>query len=75
MFVACVLALCADKAVTSYVWFAAPIGVQELVHAVWQIVRGFSSTSTPTLAQPLGGRVGRGDFARSRTVRTMVGAR
>lgn len=42
MLVACVLALVNGNPVTSYVPLAAPIGVQEIVFAVWLLVKGFN---------------------------------
>ena len=42
MLVACVLAVVSGNPVTSYVPLAAPIGVQELVFAVWLLIKGFS---------------------------------
>lgn len=39
---ACVLALFSGNRVTSYIPLAAPLGVQELVLAVWLIVKGFN---------------------------------
>lgn len=49
MLVASVLALSADKQITSYVALAIPIGVQELVLAVWLLAKGFW---LPTTAGP-----------------------
>ena len=58
---ACLLALFNQTPVTSYVSLAAPIGVQEMVLAVWLIVRGFTSAALqsmpmqpPTAIQPRG---------------------
>jgi hypothetical protein len=45
MLAACMLALFSDSPVTGYVPLALPIAVQELVFAVWLLVKGFSSTS------------------------------
>lgn len=42
-----VVAVVADKPVTSYVPLAAPIGVQEMVFAVWLLIRGFQDTPRP----------------------------
>jgi uncharacterized protein DUF4386 len=46
---ACLLALFNQRPVTSYVILAAPIGVQEIVLALWLIVRGFSSAALGSL--------------------------
>ena len=43
MFVAVVLSIVLDKPITSYVVLAAPIALQEIVMAVWLLVKGFSS--------------------------------
>ncbi len=42
MMAACVLALYSGHRITSYIPLAAPIGVQEMVLAVWLIVKGFN---------------------------------
>ena len=54
MIAACLLALFHDTPVTGYVLLFLPIGVQELVLAVWLLVKGFSPrppTSTPSDAR------------------------
>jgi hypothetical protein len=42
---ACALSLSSDSPITGYVALAAPIGVQEMILAVWLIVKGFDSSA------------------------------
>jgi Domain of unknown function (DUF4386) len=51
MALACVLAWFSHNPITGYVVLAAPIGVQEMVLAVWLIAKGFSSSALPAGAQ------------------------
>ena len=53
MLAACVLALFSDSPVTGYVLLALPLGVQEMVLALWLIVKGFNpSAVAPRAAKP-----------------------
>ena len=55
MISACLMALFSDSPITGYTLLVLPIAVQELVLAVWLLVKGFRSfTDLPT--QLLGGR-------------------
>ena len=55
MIAACLMALFSDNPITGYTLLVLPIAVQELVLAVWLLVKGFrSSTDLPT--QPRGER-------------------
>jgi len=50
MLTACVLALFSGNPITSYIPLAAPIGLQEMVLAVWLIVKGFNPTALAALS-------------------------
>jgi len=48
MMTACLLALFSNSPVTGYVLLALPIAVQEMVFAVWLLVKGFSPSPLPS---------------------------
>jgi hypothetical protein len=51
MFTACWLSLLSDSPITGYVFLLFPILVQEMVLAVWLIVKGFDVSALPSAAE------------------------
>jgi hypothetical protein len=54
MMVACVLALFSGNLITSYIPLAAPIALQEMVLAVWLIVKGFNPSTIASESAEVG---------------------